>query len=1070
MRNGGFRLVMNQGAQPGQTFVLSQDLIILGRDPSSSIVIDAMEVSRQHARLTRYGGQIVIEDLRSANGTFVNGLQLTEPRPLANGDVISLGGVVTFTFYHPSIPAPYQPPPQPQYTPPPVTASPQRKRRRLPCLVVLLISVCLGGSLVAVGGWFYGDQIVARIQNWWVESDGKIDPIVGGTVVADDGASVTFPPFFGASRITATFTQVTAQSGQVVDDAMAASGEYLLSLSDPNAVSGDVIVSLPLASESMPADWDPVGVLPEFYNEQTGAWEPVGQVVGYDEETGQVSFDVPFGAAAPSASISRRVPGTMLLTPPYQKAETRYRIRLHFLSNWVTLVSDQSDFEIEYYPISGLSYSLQKDDEWNSASGLATDPKVPDFAEDLDHALNQGYQGLLEIQHNTGQLFKSLSTPQEIVVTNIGAVEGQTSLFWGTVKISARRINSWPQMQQVATHELVHLLSDQYYNSVSAARNRWFFEATAEYFAARARGLSEAARGQHYADPSINNDVYLSIPINAANVSSYYPAAHFLDWCSQQYGQAVVPDAIVYGSYHPLDRNDMTHFSQSLELHGEPGGVGAAYTAYIRDLVSKPEDYGGANSTFKSNITAYTAQHNLSATQFDDYITYVKLSRCLRPLSTAGAFLWARNSDDALLVIDSASSHGGLAQATTYDFVSTLSSDYTDAAPVDQGLTFPYPSEGIITVPHFGRLEAKKQVEQLIANGSTTEDAQIEVIYYLLRPPAVTEVSNGVVRWSIGKLGNMPRELIHGYHVYKNGTQLTGKPVPAPAEGWDNLRFESEQIQEGNAILVQVVDRKGNAWPQVTSNPPPPTPTPTQTPTPTPDTPTPTTLTPTPDITPPIMVTTTPGTPVTPSTSEYVEIPGEILASFDFNMPDCWCRDRGTTNWKRCDAEGPAQLPQDRLCDEIGCSSDFYFVVPDPGDFMIRVHWDKPDPNCAWCFSPGRPPMSRVTLEYLDDAGEWQRYIDTLHRIVGTVGDDPIDPEKYWSADTPIDQCPSFLCDARDYPYCPSFCFAPGQYRIRVWRVDESIEMHSNDYKCPAQGSIIVCYAESPAPPTPASP
>ena len=63
------------------------------------------------------------------------------------------------------------------------------------------------------------------------------------------------------------------------------------------------------------------------------------------------------------------------------------------------------------------------------------------------------------------------------------------------------------------THELVHLLSDQHYNSVSAARNRWFFEATAEYFAARARGLSEAARGGHYAHSSINADVYLSIPI-----------------------------------------------------------------------------------------------------------------------------------------------------------------------------------------------------------------------------------------------------------------------------------------------------------------------------------------------------------------------------------------------------------------------------------------------------------------------------------------------------------------------------------------------------------------------------
>ncbi len=94
--NGDFKLVMRQGPQPGQTFVPDQDSLILGRDPSSNIVIDASGVSRQHARITRYGGQIVIEDLQSANGTFVNGIRLAESHTLAHGDVISLGGVVTF--------------------------------------------------------------------------------------------------------------------------------------------------------------------------------------------------------------------------------------------------------------------------------------------------------------------------------------------------------------------------------------------------------------------------------------------------------------------------------------------------------------------------------------------------------------------------------------------------------------------------------------------------------------------------------------------------------------------------------------------------------------------------------------------------------------------------------------------------------------------------------------------------------------------------------------------------------------------------------------------------------------
>jgi hypothetical protein len=476
----------------------------------------------------------------------------------------------------------------------------------------------------------------------------------------------------------------------------------------------------------------------------------------------------------------------------------------------VTLVASPSDFEIEYYPISGLSYSPQSDSQWQSGSTLATDPQVPDFVEDLSHALSQGYQGLLGIQQTTGPLFQPLDGVQKVVMTNIGAVEGQTSLFWGMVKISNSRINSWPEMQQVAAHELTHLLCDQYYNSRSAAANRWFFEATAEYFAARARGLSAAVRGQHYASLSVVSDVYLSIPLVSSNVSSYYPAGHFLDWCSERYGRSVVPTAIVYGSYHPLDRNDVTHLSDALVLHGEPGGVSAAFGAYVRDLISRPGDYGGANASLKSNITTYAAtQRHLSASQFDEYVTYIRLSRSLPPLASTGVFLQGRNSDRALLVIDSNASSGSALQGTTYDFAAGGNEAYERTPAADAGLAFPYPSPGTVTVVDFGRLETKKQVEQLIANTSANQAAQVDVIYYILRPPPVTSVDKGIVTWSCAKVGNMPRELIQGYHVYKDGTRLTGEPVPLPPDGWDQ-RFESDQIEAGDTLLVQVVDPAGN--------------------------------------------------------------------------------------------------------------------------------------------------------------------------------------------------------------------------------------------------------------------
>ncbi|OQY20253.1 MAG: hypothetical protein B6I34_08780 [Anaerolineaceae bacterium 4572_32.1] len=93
------RLVMNQGPQPGQTFMIDKDLVTLGRDPSSELVINDPQASRQHARITRRGNLEVIEDLGSTNGTFVNGVRLTDPHTLTNGDVIGLGDSIRLTYY-----------------------------------------------------------------------------------------------------------------------------------------------------------------------------------------------------------------------------------------------------------------------------------------------------------------------------------------------------------------------------------------------------------------------------------------------------------------------------------------------------------------------------------------------------------------------------------------------------------------------------------------------------------------------------------------------------------------------------------------------------------------------------------------------------------------------------------------------------------------------------------------------------------------------------------------------------------------------------------------------------------
>ena len=101
--NGDRWLVMTEGPQQGQTFVLDQNQAIVGREPSSNIAISDPQVSRQHARITRQGSLMVIEDLGSTNGTFVNGARLTRAHTLSNGNVIALGNAVTLT-YHEAVP------------------------------------------------------------------------------------------------------------------------------------------------------------------------------------------------------------------------------------------------------------------------------------------------------------------------------------------------------------------------------------------------------------------------------------------------------------------------------------------------------------------------------------------------------------------------------------------------------------------------------------------------------------------------------------------------------------------------------------------------------------------------------------------------------------------------------------------------------------------------------------------------------------------------------------------------------------------------------------------------------
>ena len=79
-----------QGPEKGRKFELTEGENILGRQ-STTVQLTDGTLSRRHSRLILQNGQWMLEDLGSANGTFLNGIRLEEPAPLKRGDQIRCG-------------------------------------------------------------------------------------------------------------------------------------------------------------------------------------------------------------------------------------------------------------------------------------------------------------------------------------------------------------------------------------------------------------------------------------------------------------------------------------------------------------------------------------------------------------------------------------------------------------------------------------------------------------------------------------------------------------------------------------------------------------------------------------------------------------------------------------------------------------------------------------------------------------------------------------------------------------------------------------------------------------------
>ena len=89
---GDPRLVVERapGHTPGMEYEIAGGAV-LGRGEQAEIRLDDPYASSAHARLVLQGGRVVLEDLGSTNGTFLNEEAVNGPQPLHQGDRLRIG-------------------------------------------------------------------------------------------------------------------------------------------------------------------------------------------------------------------------------------------------------------------------------------------------------------------------------------------------------------------------------------------------------------------------------------------------------------------------------------------------------------------------------------------------------------------------------------------------------------------------------------------------------------------------------------------------------------------------------------------------------------------------------------------------------------------------------------------------------------------------------------------------------------------------------------------------------------------------------------------------------------------
>ena len=82
------------GRHKGKTLALAKECVVIGRDPESDIRINSTEVSRRHCEVHVRGDHVIVKDLGSRNGTFLNGEAIFSEIKMLPGDTLHVGPMI----------------------------------------------------------------------------------------------------------------------------------------------------------------------------------------------------------------------------------------------------------------------------------------------------------------------------------------------------------------------------------------------------------------------------------------------------------------------------------------------------------------------------------------------------------------------------------------------------------------------------------------------------------------------------------------------------------------------------------------------------------------------------------------------------------------------------------------------------------------------------------------------------------------------------------------------------------------------------------------------------------------